>query len=232
MTTLSRLNLCSPAITSTPVSLAGMNPNRLTGQLLTLPRAMSSQLDPSKPLTIRVGNRRLLLDHGCVSFSADGTVKILLPPVQLFGITDDDDMRLPVEPLDFRIPQPTSVIRKVHTKETSGMEKAVSSSEVSANGTGTLDCSCTVEAPMCRNLQKTEELSPTLLPAEETSEVEVPVKTVNTNDDCLLHMFRFLGIADLLRTRCVCRTWNHVSRHPSLVSLHLVTPFTFTKLSF
>ena len=89
-------------LTTTKVSLPpNMNPNQISGQLLSLPHSVTHKLDLSKALSLKVNNQRFVVPPSCFISTAEG-IKVFLPS----GSLPQTMSQGPSKPLEFSISKP------------------------------------------------------------------------------------------------------------------------------
>lgn len=163
--------------------------NSISAQILTLPRPVANGLNLAQPVTVNFKGRTIVVPASCVSLTLD-CARILLPP---------NTISFP------RLPPPLDL----STTTKRSREQTAAKTPTSKN-------------PKKLNLKR---LNSSLKRSRTRTKVSVAASEYNeaslarfqSNVDCMLYVFSYLGPADLLNAAKVSRHWNNIARHKSLV---------------
>lgn len=198
------------------------NSSQVSGQLLTLPPGVTTKLNLKQPLQLRMGGNTFVIPPSCFISTAD-SVKVLLPP----GCLSQGAAQ--------------SVAIKANDLNVCASAVTSSSQEISVNSLESRTLPVQLQQPpqlqpsprLQQTLPQLQQLPllqppPQLQPApqlhqslglQRTSK-QKPVlcyfQRLHVGFDCMMHIFQYLPVADLLRAGRVCRTWRNVVSHNSL----------------
>ncbi|KAL3874957.1 hypothetical protein ACJMK2_037905 [Sinanodonta woodiana] len=198
-----------PSITTfvTPTSssktvIASNNSNMREGQILTLPPAVVKRLSLNRPLALKINNMQIIVPPSGFFQGSDG-LKVFLPPNTFNGgnlsnisVTVTNQKELPVATQNI---EKSSEHKDTHLKS--------SSEENSDSKVATDKQSKHTDAPLFRRKRNTK------------SGIDYSscfVHRLHGGFDCMLQIFHYLNVRDLVSVGQVCRAWHQLSLHPSL----------------
>ncbi|KAK7104057.1 mucin-4-like isoform X2 [Littorina saxatilis] len=196
-TTMSMTN-SSSSLGLTQVSQAQPQP-----QIMTLPASLLSQLNLSQPLAVKLNNTQVVVPPSCIINSPDG-LKVLLPP-STFPIPSDSNAKVSV-----------TVSNNANNNTTAS---PVNSGTISAGKDGhqsTRPSSASSQDTISSRGSESSERVQTYKQRSRKSHVGIDFTQCRMHRlfggfDCMLEIFRYLSVPDLLRAGLVCRTWHQIS---------------------
>lgn len=236
------LNTCfaSPSATSilTPDGSyrTTYGPMQISAQVLSLPRSITNCRNLSRPLTLSYAGRQVIVPPSCIVLGAEGA-KLLLPPQTIVPNKPVSDA------LDLSRNSTHSISSTANLFHDNTAELTLTSPSKSGSVSETVPSdksdsllplsshskvdpaveSCTVTTvPTADEAQCSAESADQQVSLDEAqkcvSDQSSEVDISKLNDQCLVHIFTFLHLTDLLRSRCVCSHWNTAARDPLLVN--------------
>ncbi|KAI0234685.1 hypothetical protein LSAT2_014990 [Lamellibrachia satsuma] len=203
------------------------NSSQVSGQLLTLPPGVTTKLNLKQPLQLRMAGNTFVIPPSCFISTAD-SVKVLLPPgclsqgaaqstaggvkaldLNVCAAVTNTSQEISVNSLDTRQPtvqlqQPPQLQPSPQLQQTLPQPPLLQ------------------QAPQLSLLQPPPQLQPAPQ-LQQASKQKAGVKPVlcyfqrlHVGFDCMMHIFQYLEVADLLRAGRVCRTWRNVVSYNSL----------------
>ncbi|KAK3608612.1 hypothetical protein CHS0354_042610 [Potamilus streckersoni] len=214
-----------PSVTSfvTPTSttktvIASHNSNMREGQILTLPPAVVKRLSLNRPLALKINNMQIIVPPSGFFQGSDG-LKVFLPPNTFNGgnlgnisVTVTNQKELPV-----------MTRNNEKSSEHKGSHSDSSPQENSDSKVATDKQSKHTHAPLFRRKRNTK------------SGIDYSscfIHRLHGGSDCMLQIFYYLNVRDLVRAGQVCKAWHQLSLHHSLwkdVSFHGMTVANWQK---
>jgi len=213
-------------------------PMQISAQVLTLPRSITNCRNLSRPLTLCYAGRQVIVPPSCIVLGAEGA-KLLLPPQTIVP-----NKPLP-DPLDLSCNSTISSSSGLLHDQSTLLAPATPSKSRLASETAPCDRTdsllpvssehkdetaidrCPINTvPSPRSPSEThysaESADQQVMSDKEeicAADLCKAVDISKLNDRCLVHIFSFLHLADLLRVRCVCSQWNAAANDSLLVNL-------------
>jgi len=229
------LNTCfaSPSATalqtSDGTSRTTYGPMQISAQVLSLPRSVTNCRNLSRPLTVSYAGRQVIVPPSCIVLSAEGA-KLLLPPQTIVPNTP-----LP-GPLDLTFNTTSSTDTTNSFLDKTNVPTPVSPSD---GKTASETEQCRVSAvpvvktadfasEACHSTELADQQTFSDAEPKPATDQSIAVAIGNLPDHCLVHVFTFLHLTDLLRVSCVCRQWNIAAHDPSLVNHTAIISLRFS----
>lgn len=167
----------------------------MNGQLLTLPAAVVKRLSLSKPLALKINNKQINVPPSGFFQTSEG-LKVFLPP-NTFPAAEDLD----------------ASNYSVKTTDSKG-DWADRAFETSPKRHKT-------PVPAVDMLPQIESVKGAVPVDVDKSKFKhyfsiCPIQKLSNGFDCLLHIFQYLNIQDLVRVGIVCKSWQRISQQPCL----------------
>ncbi|XP_074661818.1 uncharacterized protein LOC141914494 [Tubulanus polymorphus] len=198
------------------------------GQLLTLPSHVISKLNLTEPLALKINGQALTVNPSCFVQTGDG-IKIFLPantlPATPSNKTIDVNVRVPPR---FDLSVNSSSLKSAPKTILTGQLPASNSEKTpkDVNNVVTKDVS---SAPTSHVTPTPPRIS-TIDSSKSTTDSKASqpiidknikpslcfVNKLDSGFDCMLQIFSYLSIPDLLRITRVCKRWRRVALEPSL----------------
>lgn len=195
-------NKTSPIATRLTNGTTSQDINGKTGQILTLPGAVTKRLNLQQPLALKINNVQITVPPSSLLLTSDG-LKLFLPP-KTFPLQMGETAKLSVTVTNDKSnsSQPeVSVNINTDSPDSSGVGnlKPLSGDTVSSTGQSKVNTSTH------RSTRWRAGINPGMC----------YVKKLYGGFDCMFCIFQYLNMKDLLRVAMVCRTWRQLAMHPS-----------------
>ena len=154
-----------------------INQNQVSGQLLTLPPGVLNHLDMTQPLALKVNNKVLMIPPNCF-ISSDLAVKVFLPPGTLPN-TLFKEKNLPIN-FNFYAKNNEQILNFTETNDPPMNNDKGGDNDKENEG-------CDKLGRLSRRQVKT--VNPN----------ECHFQKLHSGYDCMINIFRYLSVADLLR---------------------------------
>ncbi|KAK7492316.1 hypothetical protein BaRGS_00016413 [Batillaria attramentaria] len=177
-------------------------------QLLTLPAAVMSRLNLGQPLALKINNTQVVVPPSCVISSKEG-LKVLLPP-STFPLPSDPNVKLSVTVSNNPVSSsPDTTPTTVTSSSNVSHSSKITTSTASDKGKTSVSVTPSAEGVCTRRRRRMADragIDPS----------QCMMHRLFGGFDSMLHIFRYLGVLDLLRASQVCRTWLRIARQRCL----------------
>ena len=166
-----------------------VNPDQISGQLITLPPHVTNKLNLTKPLNLKLNGQTYNIPPKCFIATNEG-VKVLLPPGSL--------------PDNIAKGGPTSPLAMSASNNNSGGSQQLSVRPMVEPGTtDTKNASSSGVVDLTED-EKALSSQRSKSPGKRRSKLRVPqsechFRKLHAGFDCMIHIFQYLGTTDLLR---------------------------------
>ena len=178
------------------LTLPQMNPNQIAGQLLSLPPGLALKLSMRENLTLRVHGKTFIVPPSCFVSTQDG-VKVLLPPGSLPEKPNASSM------MDMTMQASAGGTQILAVSDTSANLDSTKRSN-GARGSGMAET--TAQWKKRRNQRNNAAIFKELC----------YIQKLHGGNDCMIHIFEYLNLAQLLTASEVCSAWNNIAHARSL----------------
>jgi len=180
----------------------------ISGQLLPLPTEISSKLDLLRPVSIKIGSRRILLDAENFVKTSSG-VSIAMPPHWLEQVIN------PANTASVQKGSPQALPNNNHTATgVSEGKVTIDLDDLPAGDASLIDLvsisSSISESSICSIADQKQLL---------VIERHTPFRKLNAGVESMQRIFSYLGVIDLLQVSRVCRVWRNLAAQQHLVRL-------------
>ena len=184
----------------------------ISGQMMPLPHEISSKLDLSRPVSIKVGSRRILLDTDSFVKTSTG-ISIAMPPDLVQQVLK------PAGATTVQKDTPRGLLDSDRVAAGFSEESKIINVDSDSSLADCLSITSSIsESSMCSHPDQKQLL---------VIERHTPFMKLNAGVESLQRIFSCLGVVGLLQASMVCGVWRHLAVQQHLVGFDCVQLFIY-----